>query len=1486
MSMKFSKKAVLGGALVAFATLVLAADGDLDTTFDAAGAHPGAVNVSFPSSAGTDALSSARKQADNTYLVAGVQSSQNNGNLVYIATLNADGTVSSGTPPVTVDVTKLATGTMAGGANVASVPVDGAVYVTGQGMTNNGTLVQQVVTKLNSAGVVQASYARPNGAGNESGGGNNVIVETNAATSGKVASEIIVGSRNATSGNRVGVLRLNSDLTPDTTFGSGGTALLAVGAYPTGYVSADIGNNGVTLLEDSSGNYYILAQGAANFTTGTNPKPQNKVIFVAKFDTNGTPVAAFGNSNNGIATLPISSVNCTGNSGTCQSVQANGMAFDGNGNIVVVGQMQDPSNAQNSVGYVARLSASTGAMDQAFGSAGTGVVIENFQVNGSNQGNGVVANSSGIYYLTYTNLFRLNNSTGAVDNTFNSAATNVSTLNNKQTSDTSNWFGIALLDANNALVLGGVDGYCVGVNLCGQQTLTSSNQAVVAKVRLVTDTTPDAFTFNAVSNQQLGVTATSNTVTISGINSAAPISVSGTTGSAYSIGCNGTFTSAPGTINNGQTVCVHHTTSSSPNTSVSTTLNIGGVTGTFTSTTVPADTTPNAYSFAAATNQPTNTPVASQPATITGINTAAPVSISGGTNPGYSVGCTGTYTSANGTINNNQTVCVRVTSANAPNTSTSTTLNVGGVTASFQVTTANGPVVSLSSNSLSFGSHPTGTTSASQSVTLTNTGTAALNISTIVMAGDYALANTSTCANGGTVAAGGGSCKIDVTFSPTTTGARPGSVTINSNAASSPDTITLSGTGTGPVPAVTLNPTSLSFPGQNVGTTSTAMSSTLTNTGTASLTITSLAASAHYAVVNGNNSCPTGTPIAVNASCTINVTYSPTAATANGADTGNVTIMSNDPNSPTFLTLSGTGLAPIVGLSPNPRTFPDTNVGSTSAAQTVTLSNSGNGTLNISSISVSPAEYAKANTGTCGATLGSGQSCAINITFTPAATGARPGTLTVVTGNASPLQYTVNLSGNGTTPATATLSPTTLSFGGQNVGTTSAAQTVTLSNSGTLTLNNIVISHTGDYATPAAATNPCGTSLAGGASCNISVTFAPTATGSRPGTLTVSSSAGTSGATLSGTGTTPPTATLSTPQAFPAQLVGTTSAPQTITLTNSGTLPLNNIAITHTGDYATPTAASNPCGVTLAGGTSCNISVTFTPTATGTRTGTLTVSSSAPAGNSVANLSGTGIAPALTLSPTTLTFPQTTVGSSSAVQTSTLTNSGTAALNVGAIAASGDYTQTNDCPATLTPNAHCTISVTFTPSSAGTRTGSVSIASNAASSPDHLGLTGTSVSTATTTGTGGQSVTLTVDQGVISNFTSSPTPTSGLPSGVTFPLGFFTYTVTGLPTTGTPATVHLSFTLPSGTGVNGYTKCSGGSCGAFSGATVNGNTLTLTITDNAAGDGNASQGTIVDPGAPSVTASTDNGGGAMGWATLLFLGVPGFYRLRRRSGRG
>lgn len=186
------------------------------------------------------------------------------------------------------------------------------------------------------------------------------------------------------------------------------------------------------------------------------------------------------------------------------------------------------------------------------------------------------------------------------------------------------------------------------------------------------DTTPDAFTFTDQTNVALSTTITSNTITVSGINAAASISI---TGGNYSIN-GGAYTSSSGTVTNGQTVTVQHTSSASYSTATNTTLTIGGVSDTFTSTTLAlvSDTTPDAFTFTDQTGVALNTTITSNTITVSGINAAASISITGGT---YSING-GAYTSTAGTVTNGQTVSVRHTSSASNSTATNTTLTIGG----------------------------------------------------------------------------------------------------------------------------------------------------------------------------------------------------------------------------------------------------------------------------------------------------------------------------------------------------------------------------------------------------------------------------------------------------------------------------------------------------------------------------------------------------------------------------------------------------------------------------------------------------------------------------------------------------------------------------------------------------------------------------------------------------------------------------------------
>ncbi len=309
--------------------------------------------------------------------------------------------------------------------------------------------------------------------------------------------------------------------------------------------------------------------------------------------------------------------------------------------------------------------------------------------------------------------------------------------------------------------------------------------------------------------------------------------------------------------------------------------------------------------------------------------------------------------------------------------------------------------------------------------------------------------------------------------------------------------------------------------------------------------------------------------------------------------------------------------------------------------------------------------------------------------------------------------------------AVAQLAPTSLNFGNQTVGIVSTAQPVTLTNIGNIALTLAPINITGTNPNDFGQTNNCGTSLAAGSSCTISVTFKPTATGARSAAVSVSDNAPNSPQTVSLTGTgVLPTVTLSpTSLTFPAQLVGTTSKAQTVTLTNTG---LGILKITK-GAIKGPFGETTNCGATVNPGSSCTISVTFKPTTIGTASGSISITDNAPSSPQQISLQGTGTN--VQLAPASLNFGNQTVGTTSARKIITLTNKGTATLSISGIAITGtdpnDFAQVNNCPTSVAAGASCSIAVTFTPTTTGARSADVSVTDNGGGSPQQVPLTGT-----------------------------------------------------------------------------------------------------------------------------------------------------------------
>jgi archaellum component FlaF (FlaF/FlaG flagellin family) len=200
------------------------------------------------------------------------------------------------------------------------------------------------------------------------------------------------------------------------------------------------------------------------------------------------------------------------------------------------------------------------------------------------------------------------------------------------------------------------------------------------------------------------------------------------------------------------------------------------------------------------------------------------------------------------------------------------------------------------------------------------------------------------------------------------------------------------------------------------------------------------------------------------------------------------------------------------------------------------------------------------------------------------------------------------------------LSPTTLTFAAQLLQTTSAAKQVSLTNTGSTTLDITSLSVSGNFAQ----SNACGSSLTPGKSCTISVTFKPTAIGTRSGSLTIADNAKGSPQSvgLSGTGT--EVKLSATSLNFGNQPVNTKSSTKTVTMTNVGTATMSITGITINGTDPGDFAESKTCGTSLGAGKSCTISATFTPKAKGSRQADLSISDSGGASPQIVTLLGTG----------------------------------------------------------------------------------------------------------------------------------------------------------------------------------------------------------------------------------------------------------------------
>jgi hypothetical protein len=616
--------------------------------------------------------------------------------------------------------------------------------------------------------------------------------------------------------------------------------------------------------------------------------------------------------------------------------------------------------------------------------------------------------------------------------------------------------------------------------------------------------------------------------------------------------------------------------------------------------------------------------------------------------------------------------------------------------------------------SLNFGTVTSGK-KISQSASVTNTGTSAATIAQIISSSNQfttsGLVFPLTIAPSQTV-------NFMVWFNGAVApGKNAGTLTFQSSDGQSPATsqIAVTAMEVTPEPQLVVSPASLDAGSATVGS-KTTTTLTLSNSGTADLTVSVLTIAGTDFSVAG---ITTPATIPAGQSASLNVIYAPSAA---GSDTGSITVTSNDPSSPKKIALSGTATsAPVGHLTLNPSTlaFGNVSVGSSSVLS-ATVTNSGQGVVHISKVFASGAGYTESGIVTP-ATLAAGQSAQLKVSFAPTATGLLGGTVGI-TSDAPGVAPGLAMAGTGVQSAIS-VSPASISFGSIIDGQ-SKSQSVTVTNTGTADLKISQMTATGTGMTVSGMTMPLTIPASGSSTFNVQ--FAPQTAGAASGSISLTSNASSSATVIgmSGTGI----VATSTMSLNPASLsfgnvnVGS-SANQTITISNTGNSPATISQISVTGAGLSLTGNATP--FTLAPAKSATFTVVFNPSTTAATTGTVLVVSQS--GSRQATVTGSGAQAALSLSQNAVTFNNVTTGTSNS-QPLLVSNTGNATLTLSQanVTGSGFSVSGLTLPASIAAGKNASLTVFFAPQTAGSVTGTLSLVSNASSSPSTVSLTGSS----------------------------------------------------------------------------------------------------------------------------------------------------------------
>jgi hypothetical protein len=631
------------------------------------------------------------------------------------------------------------------------------------------------------------------------------------------------------------------------------------------------------------------------------------------------------------------------------------------------------------------------------------------------------------------------------------------------------------------------------------------------------------------------------------------------------------------------------------------------------------------------------------------------------------------------------------------------------------------PGLILSATGLDFGSQNTGTTSATQTLTLTNalSSTMYFSIRDAPVSGAFQV-TTGNCvdANGNGNLLAGQSCAVSASFVPTRTGSQATTLGVLSSVFY--QTVGLSGVGIGGDPQLTLNKDVVDFGKQNIGTQSHDRTITLTDTGPSQVVVNSIALNQHLYPFNDYSETDTCIGIILNPgdTCTVHVGFTPVAS---GIRFTTLTINDSADATGQSVAIVGKGIGsdPAFSVSSGSLSFGPQEAGTTSATQTITITNSSAMSLGVGIEGITAGYDIFSQSNTCSQALEPGATCFINVSFRPQQPGSAAGVLTIFNGGDGQTQ-SIALNGIGTPGGPLPiLSPASLEFGSQQLGTTGGVQAITLTNTGTapLTLGTVSLAYPNkDFSQ----TNDCDLkSIVPGGTCTIDVSFSPTVAGPEFSTLNVGY--GIIEAVVKGNGVSPGftagSVTISGPRnlTFGGQAVGTASLTQTITLANTGaqTVTLEGVGIVGEANFRD----GFDCFVTdswgyrspgIAPGDTCSVGVAFTPSRGGHLNALLGITADDTNSPQYIALNGLGVGddPAIVASQGSIDFGSQTLGTTSATQTITLTNLGPEARSLNRVGIDGDGfaidASRDACSLhTITPGSSCTVGVVFAPAHPG-----------------------------------------------------------------------------------------------------------------------------------------------------------------------------------------